>query len=363
MNCRIFDIKRYSINDGPGIRTTLFMKGCPLRCVWCHNPESWDSGPQKLFKAGKCIGCLSCVDVCPQGLDPRHALELAFSGRALENVGCADPTLKGPPSYDAEVVRGVKQAYGCLRPEQQGFIPPEGTVFQGPAGNGNPGSQCILCGKCVEECPTCALEMCGKEYSMDELMQEVEKERMVMEDSGGGVTLCGGEPLMHRTYLMELLHELGRRGFHRAIDTTLFASQGTVKEATENSELLLIDLKHMDPEKHRFYTGQSNELILSNIRMVAGMGADFFIRIPLIDGVNSDEDNIEATAAFLESLAEWKRRTVNLLPYHDIGKGKHDRMRTTYNPEQLAMSTPSEETQQRCIAQFGAHGIKAIIGG
>ena len=304
MNCRIFDIKRYSINDGPGIRTTLFMKGCPLRCVWCHNPESWDSGPQKLFKAGKCIGCLSCVEACPQGLDPRHALELAFSG-----------------------------------------------------------SQCILCGKCVEECPTCALEMCGKEYSMDELMQELEKERMVMEDSGGGVTLCGGEPLMHRTYLMELLHELGRRDFHRAIDTTLFASQETVKEATENSELLLIDLKHMDPEKHRFYTGQSNELILSNIRMVAGMGADFFIRIPLIDGVNSDEENIEATAAFLESLAEWKRRTVNLLPYHDIGKGKHDRMRTTYNPEQLAMSTPSEETQQRCIAQFGAHGIKAIIGG
>lgn len=278
------------------------MKGCPLHCVWCHNPESWLEGPQKLFKAGKCIGCLSCVDVCPQGLDPRQAI-------------------------------------------------------------GTSADKCLLCGKCVEECPTCALEMCGKEYDMDSLMAEVEKERQIMEDSGGGVTICGGEPLMHPSYLLELLKELGRRGFYRTVDTTLFASEATVKEIAQNCELFLIDIKHMDPEKHRFYTGQSNELILSNIRMVTGMGADYFIRIPLIDGVNSDEENIEATAAFLESLKGWERRTVNLLPYHDIGKGKHERMRTTYNPDGLQMSTPSEETQQRCVAQFAAHGINAIIGG
>lgn len=281
------------------------MKGCPLHCVWCHNPESWLEGPQKLFKAGKCIGCLSCVEACPQGLDPRTALS-SRSGSA---------------------------------------------------------TKCLLCGKCVEECPTCALEMCGKEYPMDELMAEVEKERQIMEDSGGGVTICGGEPLMHPSYLLELLKELGRRGLHRTVDTTLFASETTVKEVAQNCELFLIDIKHMDPEKHKFYTGQSNELILSNIRMVTDMGADYFIRIPLIDGVNSDEENIEATAAFLESLTGWKRRTVNLLPYHDIGKGKHERMRTVYNPDGLVMSTPSEETQQRCIAQFDTHGINAIIGG
>ena len=302
MSCRIFDIKRYSINDGPGIRTTLFLKGCPLRCVWCHNPESWQEAPQILFKAGKCIGCRTCAEVCPKGLDPREA----SGGRA---------------------------------------------------------SECLLCGKCVEECPACALEMCGRECTMEELMQEVEKERMVMEDSGGGVTLCGGEPLMHRSYLLELLQELGRRGFHRAIDTTLFASPETVREAVENSELLLVDLKHMDPEKHRLHTGQTNGLILDNIRMVAGMGADFFIRIPLIDGVNSDEENIDAAASFLSTLDGWKRRTVNLLPYHDIGKGKHERMQTVYNPEGLKMSTPSEATLQRCCLQFADHGIKTIIGG
>ena len=344
MNSRIFDIKRYSINDGPGIRTTLFMKGCPLHCVWCHNPESWQAGPQKLFKVNKCIGCLSCVEACPQGLDPREVLHSA-TGSVLGNVCFADPTASGPPSYVAEGGTVSGDTASC-KPEAS-----------------SPDVQCILCGKCVEECPTCALEMCGREYGMDELMGEIEKERQIMEDSGGGVTVCGGEPLMHPEYLLELLRELGRRGFHRTVDTTLFASEDTVRKVAENCELFLIDIKHMDPEKHKFYTGQSNELILNNIQMVAEMGADFFIRIPLIDGVNSDEENIEATAAFLESLNGWERSTVNLLPYHDIGKGKHERMRTKYNPDSLAMSTPSEETQQRCVRQFADHRITAIIGG
>lgn len=288
----IFDIKRYSINDGPGIRTTIFMKGCPLRCVWCHNPESQNPESQRLFTEKKCINCKGCVEACPQGLDPREL------------------------------------------------------------------NDCINCGRCVEECPTTALEMCGRQWAMEELMEVVEKERGIMVDSGGGVTICGGEPLMNRSYLLEMLIELGRRGFHRCVDTTLFAHESVVREVVSNSELLLIDLKLMDPEKHKFYTGVTNELILRNIRLAANLGAEFYIRIPLIVGVNADRKNMEESAQFLESLP-WKRREVNLLAYHDIGKGKHARMRTAYNPMQYEMAEPTKEQLEECASIFEAHGIQA----
>ncbi len=299
----LFDIKRYALHDGPGIRTTLFLKGCPLRCVWCHNPESWSPGKQRLYKAVKCIGCSSCVEACPEG-----ALRLTPEG---------------------------------IRPT---------------------GRPCILCGACADACPALAMEICGREWPLDELMAEVEKERGVMTDSGGGVTLSGGEPLMQPSYALELLEELGRRGFHRAVDTTLFAAPDVVRSVAAACDLFLVDLKVMDSERHRRYTGVPNELILDNLRLISSLGKHFWIRIPLISEVNASEENIAATADFLSSLDRMPDE-VDLLPYHDIGKGKHERMGTVYNPDGLPLSTPSKEDQARCVRQLEAAGLKVKIGG
>ena len=299
----LFDLKRYALHDGPGIRTTLFLKGCPLRCVWCHNPESWSSGKQRLYKQAKCIGCASCVEACPEG-----ALVLTPEG---------------------------------IRPT---------------------GRPCRTCGACADACPALAMEICGREWPMDELMAEIEKERGVMEDSGGGVTLSGGEPLLHPSYTLELLEELGRRGFHRAVDTTLFAAPETVQAVAAACELFLVDLKSMDSAVHRRYTGVPNERILENLRMVASLGHPYRIRIPLIAQVNASEENIAATATFLRSL-DRQPDSVDLLPYHDIGKGKHERLGTVYNPEALSLSAPSKEDQARCVDQLEAAGLTVRIGG
>lgn len=313
----IFDIKRYAINDGPGIRTTIFFSGCPLRCVWCHNPESWEARPHLTYKQSRCIGCQSCVEACTQGI-----LRLTENGIVKEQTD------------DCQ--------FSNLNPQKT-----------------NPNC------KSVEACPTKALETCGRIWPMEELMAEVEKERDVMEDSGGGVTISGGEPFMQPEALIAILDELGRRGLHRTVDTTLHTTESMVRDVATRCELLLVDMKIMDAKKHRQYTGVTNEKILGNIRLLSTLDTPFYIRIPLIEGINADEENINATAKFLSESCGMISNLlgVNLLPYHDMGRDKHRRLWSVYNTDALPMDTPSETVVQRCVRQFEAYGITATVGG
>jgi len=223
-------------------------------------------------------------------------------------------------------------------------------------------SICNLCGQCVDVCPSLAMEMSGIEYSVDFLIDEIKKERIFMEHSGGGVTFSGGEPLFFPDTLLELLTRCGAIGIHRVVDTSLYAMEETVAAVMDETDLFLVDLKLMDADKHKQFCGVPNELILSNLRMIAAAGKDFIIRIPLIEGVNTDENNITQSAAFLASLP-WKEKIVNLLPFHDVAKGKYEKLGVSFNPENILLSAPSYNQRQRCIEIFKHYGIAVTIGG
>lgn len=305
----IFDIKRYAINDGPGIRITIFLKGCPLSCVWCHNPEGISPRQNKLYTVNRCIACKKCITSCPQ-----EALSETDNGIATDTA------------------------------------------------------KCILCGKCAQVCPARAMEMSAKNMTLEQVMKEIEKEKIFFEpiaggenevSERGGVTICGGEPLMHPEDLLSILSACGNEGIHRVVDTTLYANPETVRKVAAECELLLVDLKMMDSARHKRYCGVPNEIIHSNIRLLADMGKDFIIRIPLIEGINADEENIRSSAEFLAELVKWKSPLVEILPYHDIAKGKHTRLGTTYNPEGIPMATPDSAKIAQCISIFREYGIEA----
>ncbi|WP_372794546.1 glycyl-radical enzyme activating protein [Lutibacter sp.] len=297
----IFDIKKYAINDGPGIRMTVFFKGCSLSCKWCHNPESMSPKVQKMFNVKKCIGAVKCIDNCPN-----NALELT--------------------------PEGIKTNYDL----------------------------CNLCGKCAEVCPTKAFEMLGSTISISELMKKIDNEAIFFDQSGGGVTFSGGEPLMHSAYLLEALKECGKRFYHRVVDTTAFAKQEILLEVAKHTELFLIDLKVMDSKKHKEFTGVTNEKILSNIIELAKTNCEIIFRMPLIKNVNTSEKNIIETAMFINSL-EGFRNIINLLPYHNIAENKHIKLGepTSF----IEFETPSEDEIQKVISIFKDYGIKATIGG
>ena len=297
----IFDIKRYAINDGPGIRIVIFMKGCNLNCAWCHNPESISTETERMYAPSKCIRCGTCVIACPE-----KAITLTSEGIITET------------------------------------------------------ERCNISGCCAEVCPTKAIELSGKSMSVAEIMNEIEKERVFFDQSGGGVTFSGGEPLLQLKFLIELLDECGKRGIHRAVDTAGLANTEIILDVAKRTDLFLYDLKLMDSEKHRKWMGVPNEKILENLKLLAETGVKIIIRIPLIGGVNDDAENINATARFVASLSGEKKE-VNLLPYHKIAQTKYHKLG---RPEEYQhLEEPTNEAQMQAITIFQEYGIVASIGG
>ncbi len=297
----IFDIKRYAISDGPGIRIAIYFKGCPLRCKWCHNPESQLPGLQKLYTASKCIGAQDCIEIC---------LENAFK------------------------------------------LTPEGIVTDG--------DKCTLCGLCADACPTKAIEMSGRVYQPDELMQLIERERIHIDQSRGGVTFSGGEPLMYADFLIEMLKKCGEKGLHRAVDTCGYSSENTMLEVSKHADLFLFDLKLMNSDQHKKWTGKDNKLILANLKALAKTGTDINIRVPLIKNVNTDENELSEMARFVATLPG-KKPLVNLLPYHNIAAHKYEKLGSKYN--EFEMAEPADEDLHLADKIFRSYGIDTEIGG
>lgn len=263
---RVFDIKHYAVHDGPGIRITIFLKGCPLNCVWCHSPESQSMSSEILINQEKCIGCGNCVKACPVD------------------------AVKGPGKIDREA--------------------------------------CNACGACAEVCYANAIEIIGEEKTIEQVLAEVEKDRELLMVSGGGVTLSGGEPMAQPEFTIELLKHLKQKGYHTALDTSGYTPWVTLKQALEYTDLVLYDLKHMDSSKHQQYTGVKNELILENLDRISGHGKRIWVRVPLIPGVNDDEEHIKTLIEYVRDLNV--ERTF-FLPYHEIGVPKYEALNRVYN--------------------------------
>lgn len=299
----IFNIQKFCTHDGPGIRTTVFLKGCPLQCRWCHNPESQSGAAELLFNAETCAGCRKCLAVCAQGA-------ITANGAAIVQ----EPML------------------------------------------------CRGCGACVDVCFHNCREIMGREYDCAEVLTVIEKDRPFYEQPrngsavSGGVTFSGGEALWQIDFLAEIAAACKRRGIHVAVDTCGHVPWASLDRLLPDTDLFLYDLKMMDPDRHQQYTGQTNRLILENLNRLAAAGAAIQLRLPLLEGVNSSGGDMAAVLRFIAGLTI---REISLLPYHDTGRNKYQRLKRMLQ----SFTAPSPARLEEIKSQFMEHGYQVKIGG
>jgi pyruvate formate lyase activating enzyme len=295
----IFNIQKFSVHDGPGIRTTVFFKGCPLNCTWCHNPESKKVKKELIYWKNKCIECGDCLKYCPS------SSIIEFSGKVL---------------FDFE--------------------------------------KCEKCGICVELCPGNAIEIVGQVQSAEDVMAEIEKDSIFYSESGGGVTFSGGEPLLQIDFLEKLLFLSKKRGIHTAVDTSGCAETNDITRIINNVDLFLYDLKHMDDKMHKKLTGVSNKLILKNLEIIKSFHKETWIRIPVLPGFNDNYSNIEATCLYLKEL---NFVDVFILPYTRLAEDKHQRLGLEYL--HAGLNEPGSDYMKKIADIYKYYGINVKIGG
>lgn len=294
----IFDIMRFATHDGPGIRTTVFLKGCPLSCWWCHNPESQSFRAERLYFEERCRHCLDCAAACPE-----HAIQ--------------------------EV---------------------DGAVVTSDA--------CTVCGTCADFCMSEARLMAGRRYGLSEAMAEIEKDVVFFEDSGGGVTLSGGEPVAQPAFAAAILEACRERGINTAVETCGFAQKQTFRSVALLADLVLFDLKLIDPDKHLQYTGVSNAPIRANLEELLALRRVVTVRIPVAPGVNDADEDIAAFAAYLGPL---RPAHVELLPYHRTGSDKYRRLGRSY--KLLGTPEPAAAELERFRDALAGAGLQVAVGG
>jgi pyruvate formate lyase activating enzyme len=296
----VFNIQRFSIHDGPGIRTTVFLKGCPLRCGWCSNPESMSPYPEMISRDIKCIRCGKCVEACSQ-----QAIAVMENTRVIQ------------------------------------------------------WEKCNRCMKCAEVCPSGAIEAMGTYMTVAEVLDTVGRDAGYYRRTGGGMTLSGGEPLVQWRFALKLLQEAKRRGLHTALDTTGYCPWENLEQVLEHTDLILFDVKHMDPEKHEEGAGVSNELILENLDK-ASLMTKIWLRIPLIPGFNDSESNMQETAELASRAGAEK---ISLLPYHEWGKAKYSSLGKQYGHSGAdGILEPDSDVVKKCRAVLESHGLEVKVG-